>query len=292
MNQLELTYAAITPARNEAENLRRLAACLAEQTLSPLAWIVVDNGSTDETREVVADFARTHPWAYFLSVPARGSAAPGAPIVRALHAGLETLDVRPDVVIKLDADVSAGPRYFEQLVGAFADPALGIASGNCLELEDGTWRVQQVTGSHVRGATRAYRRECLEELLPLEEGMGWDGLDELKAGVRGWRTGIVDGLDFYHHRRVGARDGARHRRWYAQGKGSHHMGYRFSYLVLRSLHYARRDPAALAMIWGYTAAALRREPVYADAEVRAYLRRQQALRNIPRRRREALGKRG
>ncbi|MGH2798629.1 MAG: glycosyltransferase [Thermoleophilaceae bacterium] len=287
----KLSYAAITPARNEVENLRRLADCLLEQTIRPSAWIVVDNGSTDTSPDLVADLSREHGWILAIAVPGEKTAVPGAPVVRAFHAGLAELDDLPDVVVKLDADVSMERSYFERLLGAFADdPALGIASGACYELEDGAWRERHVTGDHVRGASRAYRRECLEAVLPLEERMGWDGIDELKAAVRGWRTSIVRDLLFYHHRAVGERDGASHRRWVAQGRGARYMGYRFSYLCLRTLHHSRRNPAAFAMLWGYAAAALRREPVCADAEARAYLRRQQSVRRLRARMREASGR--
>lgn len=285
-------YSAITPVRDEAENLRRLAASLREQQLRPLEWIVVDNGSQDETRDVVAALAAEHDWIRLLSVPPASRAVPGKPIVRAFHAGIAALAREAEVVVKLDADVSFEPDYFERLLAAFrAEPKLGIAGGVCMELDDGAWHPTFVTGDHVRGAVRAYRWKCLQDVLPLEERMGWDGIDELKANVLGWTTRILPDLSFRHHRPVGARDGRPHRRWQALGEGAHYMGYRPWYLVLRSLHHARRDIAALAMIWSYVGAALRREPVYGDAAVRAHLRRQQSLANLPRRIREARGKR-
>ena len=147
-----------------------------------------------------------------------------------------------------------------------------------------------VTRGHVRGAARAYRRECLDQVLPLEERVGWDGIDELKAAVLGWTTRTLPGLSFYHHRRLGARDGAPGARWRAQGQASYYMGYRFLYLALRSLHHARRDPSAVAMISSYLSAALRREPRYGDPAVRAYLRRRQSLRFLGVRALEALGR--
>jgi hypothetical protein len=120
--------------------------------------------------------------------------------------------------------------------------------------------------------------------------MGWDGLDELKANTRGWRTCILD-IPFFHHRKVGARDGAPTSRWRAQGEGAWFMGYRFWYLALRSLHHARRDPAAIAMIAAYLRCAVRRSERYSDRDVRDYLRAQQQFRRLPFRMLEALGRR-
>jgi hypothetical protein len=126
--------------------------------------------------------------------------------------------------------------------------------------------------------------------LPLEERVGWDGIDELKANVAGWRTAVIPDLGFFHHRRLGARDGMPWARWARQGRAAHYMGYRFSYLVLRSLHHARRNPAALAMLGTYLTAAATRAPQQTDADARRHLRERQRLRNLRARRREALGR--
>jgi poly-beta-1,6-N-acetyl-D-glucosamine synthase len=288
----DLTYALVTPARNEAENLERLAGSLEKQTRAPSRWVVVDNGSTDATGDVVAALQRRLQWVRVAAAPGEERPEPGAPVVRAFHAGLRKLDVEPTVIVKLDADTSFDPDYFERLLEAFAaDPRLGIASGTCLEQDAaGEWRPIHVTAGHVRGAARAYRRECLQQVLPLEERVGWDGIDELKAAVLGWTTRMLPSLSFYHHRALGERDRGRTSRWRAQGRASYFMGYRFLYLVLRSLHHARRDPSALAMVGAYAAAALRRDPRYADEAVRSHLRRQQSLRYLGSRAREARGK--
>jgi hypothetical protein len=126
--------------------------------------------------------------------------------------------------------------------------------------------------------------------MPLEERLGWDGIDEFKANARGWRTQTLVELPFRHHRREGVRDGEWRMR-VEHGRFAHYVGYRPSYLLLRALHNARRHPAALGLVWGYVAAAVSRAPGLEDRSAREYVRSQQRLRNVPLRVREALGRR-
>ena len=286
---MTLDYALVTPARNEATNLRRLSDCVIRQTHLPSAWLIVDNGSGDDTADVANQLAEGHDWVRLIEAPGEESQERGAPVVRAVLAGLAALEPWPDIVVKLDADVSFEPDHFERLIAEFrTDPELGIASGLCLEEEEGRWKPRYSTRSHVRGAVRAYRRRCLEDVMPLEQRMGWDGIDELKAAVHGWKTATIPDIEFFHHRRVGQRERSS-QMWLRQGEMAHYMGYRPSYLALRALYRALSDPAALMMVVGYVRAALRREPRYPDANVRALLRREQSLRRLPRRIREARG---
>lgn len=282
-----MNYAVLTPVRDEAAELPRLARSLAAQTMPPAQWIVIENGSTDGTGQAALALAAEHDWIRVVRAAPGPPRLRGAPVVRALHEGIAALEGRFDVVAKVDADVSLDPDYFERLQQAFAaDPALGLASGGCVELVDGDWQERPVTGTHVWGAARAYRRACLDDVLPLDERMGWDGLDQLRAATRGWKVERVPGLQFRHHRREGARDGSRRRVWAAQGSAAHYMGYRTSYLLLRTLHRARREPAALAILGAYLLAALRREARCPDLEVRKQLRRQQRARHLLARARE------
>jgi biofilm PGA synthesis N-glycosyltransferase PgaC len=286
-----LTYAVVTPACNEATGLERLAWSLAEQTRRPAAWVVVENGSTDDTAAVAERLARAHAWVRALSIPAHERLVRGGPVVRAFAAGVATLEPVPDIVVKLDADVTLGAEYFAQLLDRFArDPRLGMASGTCYEYDHGAWRPRYVTGSTVWGAARAYRRECLAAVSPLEERMGWDGIDEFKANVLGWCTGTFADLEFRHHRVEGERDGTQRRSRAAQGRAAHYMGARPLYVTMRALFHARRDPAGMALLEGYLRAALSREPRHPDPAVRAYVRRQQSLLRLPSRIREATGR--
>jgi biofilm PGA synthesis N-glycosyltransferase PgaC len=290
MSRRSLTYGIITPARNEGENLRILAGCLRAQTRRLTQWVVVDNGSTDATGDVVRALARVDSRISMVSLPGTTSPTRGGPVVRAFHAGLEAIEDSIDVVVKLDADLTFEPDYFDRLVGAFErDPALGIASGTGFEPEDGTWRQKHVTRDHVWGCARAYRWACLQGVLPLQERQGWDQIDETTARLAGWRTRTLVDLPFYHHRLEGKRDGRRVSHWGSLGRSAHFNGYRPTYLIVRTLHRARQEPAALAMISGYLAAALRREP-QCDWRVRGAIREEQRLRRLPRRILEARGR--
>lgn len=290
---MTLSYAVVTPARDEADNLPRLAESLATQTVRPQGWHIVDNGSTDGTLAAAYAIAREQGWVHVLALQGTDVVDRGGPVVRALQAGIAALATDPpDIVVNVDADISVGPEYFERLLGKFeADPGLGIASGSAYEQEEGEWRQRYVTGTTVWGASRAYRWDCLQAVLPFEERIAWDGVDEFKANARGWRTQAFEELPFRHHRREGERDGTVWQARRNQGRAAHFLGYRPWYLLLRALWHMRRDPAAFGLVWGYAGAAVRGEPRNADPAARAYLRRQQSPHNLRLRLLEASGRR-
>jgi poly-beta-1,6-N-acetyl-D-glucosamine synthase len=290
MSAAPTTYAVVTPAWNEAAHLTMLASSLVAQTFPPDAWVIVDHGSTDATAEVAARLESRYEWIHVLKTPRGEEPGRGRPIVRAFTAALPVVPGCADIIVKLDADVTFGSQYFARLLEEFrADPSLGIASGTCYEWDKGEWRPRYGTRSIVWGANRAYRRECLGDILPLEERQGWDEIDALKARLRGWSTRTVPDLAFRHHRRIGERDGRR-RRWMDQGATAHYMGYRPSYLLARALFRGAREPDALAMLWGYARTAVRGSPRLPDTTVREYLRDQQRLRTLRLRAREARGR--
>jgi glycosyltransferase involved in cell wall biosynthesis len=282
----------VTAARDEGQNLPRLAGCLAAQTTLPARWMIVENGSSDDTLAVAEGLAASHDWIRVACLAGEPVPTRGGPIARAFQGGLERLDIEPDVVVIVDADTTMEPDFFERLVAKFgADPQLGMASGSRYELTNGEWRRHEPVGSTtVEGQCRAYRWACLPDVLPLDDYMSWDGIDAVKATVRGWRTTTFRDFGYRHHRQMGTRDGARVRSWAVEGRGAYYMGYRFYYVVLRALHHARRDPGAVGLVWGYLASALRRVPRCPDAAVVAYVRRDQGPRQLLHRIREETGR--
>lgn len=284
-----LNYAVVTPARNEAENLERLAVALAAQTRTPTVWAVVDDGSTDGTWRLLTELVARHDWLLPVTptATAREELAQGRRGGRPLEGfrtGVRALHGRVDVVIKVDADIDFDPDYCERLLDQFAaDTDLGIASGTCYELEDGEWVRRTKANTTVWGASRAYRWDCLPDVMELEPRMGWDGLDELSVQLRGLRTETFVDLPFRHHRPEGGREHSPLHHGEALGRASWYMGYRPTYIAMRALYRARTEPRALAMIWGYVAAAVRREPRCPDARLVRALRERQRLRAALRR---------
>ena len=189
------------PARNEEDNLRRLAAAMLAQHVRPVAWVIVENGSVDGTLDIALELEHAYSWVRVLRTQASNGYDRTSAYMNAFHRGVDELDGAGDVVVKLDADVSFEPDYFAGLVQAFEDdPQLGIASGTLLEVRGGGWREIVLLGDHCWGPTRAYRRACLEVVLPLDDSVGYSVIDETRAHLAGFRTRTLRQLPFRHHR--------------------------------------------------------------------------------------------
>jgi biofilm PGA synthesis N-glycosyltransferase PgaC len=281
---MSLRYAVVTPARNEELNLARLGAAMLAQTHAPETWVVVDDGSTDGTVAALAQLSAAHPWIEVLerSGADRGeSLAHGRRKARdliAFLAGAVPLRDQVDVIVKVDADIDFEPDYFEQLIARFeADPELGIASGTCFERQAGAWVRRTKADSTVWGASRAYRSECLQDVMDLEPCMGWDGLDEVSAQLRGYRTQTFTDLAFRHNRPEGGRELSSLHQGEALGAAAWYMGSRPTYITLRALYRARQEPAAIGMLWGYFGGAVRRVPQCPNRDLVLAVRERQRL---------------
>jgi biofilm PGA synthesis N-glycosyltransferase PgaC len=282
-----LSYAVVTPARNEHDNLRRLADSIIAQEHLPAQWVIVDDGSDDGMDVVADDLARRYDW---IDVVRTGEDASDLAQGRrrgrdllAFRRGLSDLSSPVDVFVKVDADTSFDPDYFTCLLNRFHEqPDLGIAGGCCYELVDDEWRRIKVSGSHPRGASRAYRWALFDVVFGLEPELGWDGVDEVMAELSGYRTAGFTDFGFRHHRKVGEREG-RLRAGSALGRQAWYMGYRPSYLALRAVYRARENFASLAMVWGYASAAATRAPQCPNPMVTGRVRDGQRLRLVVRR---------
>jgi biofilm PGA synthesis N-glycosyltransferase PgaC len=200
-------YALVTPARNEQDTLGVVGLSLSRQTTPPAAWIIVDDHSTDRTWLVAQELERLLPFTIALRSPnpqagPLNQGAVNGRDVLAFEAGVRALAQRPEFIGKLDADVGLSTTYYQQLLARFHDdPKLGIAGGSCFE----RGREVFVAPGSVRGAARLYRWECWEAISPLEQQLGWDGVDLIRAQLAGWTTQSFREIRFDHLRPAGER---------------------------------------------------------------------------------------
>ncbi|HSK46490.1 MAG TPA: glycosyltransferase family A protein [Coriobacteriia bacterium] len=281
-----LRYVVITPARNEEANLARLAECLVRQSIRPELWMIADDASTDATPQIAEDYAANHDFIRHLRLDASSAGGyanrmAGGAAPRAFNRALATVDVKWDVICKLDGDLSFHDDYFEGLLGRFdADPSLGIGGGHCFEWHGDELKMEWVPDYHVRGATKAYRRECFEQIGGVEEVLGWDGIDEIRAQMTGWSTRSFADLPVIHHRPTGSRGGTLKGR-VRGGRCNYYLGYSPSFMLARCIRRMADPPyvvGGLAMFWGYALSSLQRRERYHDLEFQRYLRATQRQR--------------
>jgi glycosyltransferase involved in cell wall biosynthesis len=275
----------ISPVRNEAEHLERVARAVCAQTRRPDRWLLVDDHSTDGTAALISRFADQIPFALALRAPESPPlldprdrlASASAP--RTFNFGLSQVDWRAFThIAKLDGDMELPPDYFEQLLAEFvSDPGLGLGGGTWRQRVRGKWKLERCPREHhVSGALKCYSRQCFEAIGGLQERLAWDTIDETRARMQGFRTRTFEHLVAVHHRPWGSADGTlRGRARY--GTAAYIAHYPPYWIALRSLKVAAARPlgiSALAFMYGYARAALVRTPQVEDEEFRKAIRRE------------------
>jgi glycosyltransferase involved in cell wall biosynthesis len=282
------SYVVITPVRNEAQRLSKTIASMIAQTHRPTAWVIVDDGSGDETPAIVDEAARTYSWIRAVHRPDRGVRKSGAGVVEAFYDGYRFVAAKPwDFLVKLDADLWFAPTYFGSCLDRFAsDSSLGIGGGTVC-IEDGDEIRIEVTGDpafHVRGATKIYRRRCWIDIGELVRAPGWDTVDEVKANMKGWSTRTFSDLHVVQLKRTGSADGA-WRNWFKNGRGCYICGYDPVFMLAKCLKRSVARPPvipAVALGIGFCSGYIRRLPRIGDPDLIRYLRRQQRHRLLGR----------
>lgn len=274
-------YTVITPVRNEGQYLRFTIDSMVAQTVRPQQWIIVDDGSTDDTARIALDAARQYSWITVSRRVDRGFRQPGGGVVDAFYDGVA--QIKSDdwhFIVKLDGDLSFDSNYFEQCLLRFEqDPALGIAGGTVACSGDGALQAEAPgdPAFHVRGATKIYKRDCWLAIGGLLRAPGWDTLDEYKANMLGYSTYTFPELMVLHHRPSGGAEGT-WRNWVKNGMANYMVGYHPAFMAAKCLRRAFTKPygiGAFGLMFGFISGYLRRIPRTEDRETMAFLRRQQ-----------------
>jgi biofilm PGA synthesis N-glycosyltransferase PgaC len=271
---------AMTPARDEAKLLPGLIASLAAQTHRPDRWIIVDDGSTDATAEIVDAASSSFSWIEPHHLAHHRARAEGGESVIMRFLPRE-MWADWDYLLRLDADLSFGPEFIESLLAEFGrDRRLGIAGAILLEPDGNKWREARVPSFHVRGAAKLYSSECFRAIGGLEAGLGWDTIDELRAMMIGFHTRHFPHIRAYHHRPQGMA-GRLWRARLATGRAAYRSGYSTLFMLVRAVHQLWMRPRLIGsamMLAGFFEGHLKRLPRPAPPELVRFVRRQQLRR--------------
>lgn len=273
------TYVLISPCRNEADYMRRTLDSVVAQSLQPTLWVIVDDGSTDETPQILADYAAKHDWIRIVQKPDRGHRAVGPGVVEAFYVGYQSIDPADFTYsCKLDLDLELPPRYFETLIERMeADPRIGTCSGKPYIRQNGTLVSERRGDEMSVGMTKFYRRTCFEDIGGYVHEVMWDAIDCHKARQRGWKAVSWDhpDLNFEHLRPMGSSQTSIWTGKRRHGFGQYFMGSDLFFYAATCVFRMAEKPyvlGGLAMMQGYLAAWTRGDRQLDDPELRAFIR--------------------
>jgi glycosyltransferase involved in cell wall biosynthesis len=274
-------YVLISAAHNEESFIQNTLDSVCSQTLLPERWIVVDDGSTDRTAEIVRAYYNRFAWIELVRRPShleRNFAAK----VHAFTEGLSRVrGLDYEVLGNLDADVSFKPDYLDFLIRQFvADPALGVAGTPFLEEDYDSARQSFEGVNHVAGGVQLFRCKCFEDIggyRPNPAG-GIDWIAVTTARMKGWKTQSFPEKRFIHHRPLGTATRSTLAAFYAHGEKDYYLGGSPVWQLFRTAYRMKRSPiiaGGLALALGYASSALRRTPRAVSAELMRFHRAEQ-----------------
>jgi poly-beta-1,6-N-acetyl-D-glucosamine synthase len=276
-------YVLISPCRNEASLMRQTLDSVLAQSVQPEEWIIVDDGSSDNTAEILAEYTARHAWIKVITRPDRGRRAVGPGVVDAFYSGYAALTSTDyDFLCKLDMDLRLPPRYFAILIERMhANPLLATCSGKAYLEEDGRLVYERHGDDTSLGMTKFYRRACFEQIGGFVREVMWDGIDCHQCRRHGWIACSWNDpeLRFVHLRQMGSSQQSVYVGRMRHGYGQYFMGTGFLYMAASALGRLNQKPyvlGSLAMLWGWLKSAAQRKPRFDDPDFRRFLRRDQA----------------
>ncbi|WP_282130139.1 glycosyltransferase family 2 protein [Roseobacter litoralis] len=276
-------YALITPCRNEADYMRRTLDSVVAQQDTPALWIIVDDGSTDATPQILAEYAALHDWISIVPKPDRGHRAVGPGVIEAFYFGMDQLEMTDfDYICKLDLDLDLPRTYFSGLMDRMeANPRIGTCSGKPWFTGAGGRRISEKCGDEMSvGMTKFYRVACFREIGGFVREVMWDAIDCHKARQLGWIACSWDDaeLQFEHLRPMGSSQQNVLTGRMRHGFGQYYMGSDFLFFTASCIFRMAHPPYVIggaASWWGYVRAALKGTPQQQDSELRAFIRQYQ-----------------
>ncbi|PRZ21093.1 glycosyltransferase [Flavobacterium granuli] len=239
-----MNYYIVIPSHNEEKLISLTLQSLTEQTVLPSKIVVVNDNSTDNTEEVVAEFTKKYSFISLVNNTSNAIHMPGSKVIQAFQKGFETLDDNYDLIVKIDADLIFPNNYFETIIRHFkSDASIGMVGGFCYIEKNGEWILENLTDKdHIRGALKAYRKETFKQIGGLKPQMGWDTVDELLCKFYNWKVVTDASLKVKHLKPTGANYNKTAR--YKQGEAFYTLGYGFIITAIASakLSFMKKKP--------------------------------------------------
>ena len=277
-------YFLVTPCRDEQQYARRTLDSVTSQSIPPALWLIVDDGSGDDTPVILAEYAARYPYIRVLRREDRGFRKLGGGVIDAFYHGYQTVDpAQFDFVCKLDLDVDLPPSYFQTLMERMnQQPRIGTASGKPYFIDPASGRrINEKCGDENSvGMVKFYRTDCFGQIGGFVRELMWDGIDCHRCRMLGWIAVSWDdpALNFVHLRPMGTSDKSWLTGRVRHGVGQYFMGSGPIYMLASAMHRLAHPPVvvgSIAMLWGYFKSMVQRKPRYGDLEFRRFLRRYQ-----------------
>ena len=272
------SYLLISPCRNEAEFMINTLDSVLNQSVLPAKWVIVDDGSTDATPDILRQYADKHDFIQIVTRENRGHRSVGPGVIEAFYAGLETVDLNDyGYVCKLDLDLDLPGTYFETLIQKMdTNPRIGTCSGKPYNRR-GSQLVSEKRGDEMSvGMTKFYRVACFQQIGGFVPEVMWDAIDCHRCRQLGWIACSWDQpeLRFVHLRVMGSSQSGVYVGRMRHGYGQYFMGTGIIYMLSTSIYRMSHPPyvfGGLAMFWGYLKSALSRLPKYHDENLRKFI---------------------
>ncbi|MFD2915989.1 glycosyltransferase family 2 protein [Psychroserpens luteus] len=233
-----MNFYIIIPAHNEEDSIAQTLESLVDQSLPAKQIVVVNDNSTDDTQHIVEKYVNQHSNISTVNTTSSNEHLPGSKIINAFYKGFETLDQDYDVICKFDADLIFPKHYLEQLSNRFnQNERLGMVAGFCYIEKNNNWILENLTRKdHIRGALKAYRKQCFLDIGKLKPSMGWDTVDELLAKYYDWQLLTDESLHVKHLKPTGISYNKSSK--YLQGEAMYKMRYGFTITLISALKLA------------------------------------------------------
>lgn len=281
---LDEKYLVISPCRNEAKFMRCTLDSVIAQSVKPALWVIVDDGSTDQTPDILAAYAAKHDFIKIVRRENRGHRSVGPGVIEAFYDGYRSVQVDAfPYICKLDLDLDLPPRYFEILIKRMQkNPRIGTCSGKpyFIEQKSGKMVSEKCGDENSVGMTKLFRKECFHQIGGFVQQVMWDAIDGHRCRMLGWiaRSWDEPELRFLHLRPMGSSHKGMLTGRMRHGFGQYFMGTGFTYMTASALYRMTRPPyfvGGLAMWWGYIQSMVKRQEQLDDPAFRTFLRRYQ-----------------